>query len=261
MDGLRLGYRRAGCGESLLLLHGGFSDSREWRPQLEGLAGRYDVIAVDCLGCGSSDDPPASFALGDYANVVAGFVRALGLGRAHIGGISLGSVYALVLYAAHPAIVASLLLASPYAGWAGSLPAEEVERRVRWAEEALAHPVDEWGEAFLRTVYSEAAPQVLLDEAMEVLRDVRAGGFAPVARTFFAADLRSVLPTIAVPTLLVSGELDQRASPAVADAMRKRIPGARLVVIPGAGHAVNGEAPERFNAEVADFLSAQKKGC
>jgi len=90
VDGLRLGYRRAGAGEPLLLLHGGFSDGREWQPQLDGLSDRFDVIAMDCLGCGRSDDPPAGFALRDYADVVAGVVRALRLGCPHLGGVSFG---------------------------------------------------------------------------------------------------------------------------------------------------------------------------
>jgi pimeloyl-ACP methyl ester carboxylesterase len=259
VDGLRLGYRRAGAGEPLLLLHGGFSDGREWQPQLDGLSDRFDVIAMDCLGCGRSDDPPAGFALRDYADVVAGVVRALRLGCPHLGGVSFGSIYALAVYGEHPGIVRSLLLVSAYAGWAGSLAPEEVERRVRWAEDAFARPVDEWGAEFLRTVYSDGAPQSLLDDAFAVLRDVRAEGFAPVARTFFAADLRGVLSRVRVPTLLVAGELDKRSPTEVAETMRNLIEGAQLVVIPGAGHGVNGEASEEFNAAVREFLSAQPK--
>jgi pimeloyl-ACP methyl ester carboxylesterase len=259
VDGLRLGYRRAGSGEPLLLLHGGFSDGREWQPQLDGLSDRFDVIAMDCLGCGRSDDPPAGFTLTDYADVVAGVVRKLRLDRLHLGGISMGSVYALAVYGEHPGIVRSLLLVSAYAGWAGSLAPEEVEHRVRWAEDAFARPVDEWGAEFLRTVYADGAPQSLIDDAFAVLRDVRAEGFSPVARTFFAADVGGVLSRIRVPTLLVAGELDERAPTAVAESMRKRIEGARLMVIPGAGHGVNGEAPEQFNAAVREFLSAQPK--
>src|SRR4051812_37214192 len=91
VDGLRVAYRRAGSGEPVLLLHGAFSDSREWRPQLDGLSDRFDVIAPDCLGCGQSDDPPTGFTLRDYADVVAGFAEALGLDQVHLGGVSFGS--------------------------------------------------------------------------------------------------------------------------------------------------------------------------
>src|SRR3712207_2083319 len=90
VGGLRIGYRSTGRGKPLLLLHGGFSDSREWRPQLDDLSDELDVIAMDCLGCGASADPPPGFQLADYADVAAGFLAALRLTSAHVGGISFG---------------------------------------------------------------------------------------------------------------------------------------------------------------------------
>ncbi|WP_210478712.1 alpha/beta fold hydrolase [Naasia sp. SYSU D00948] len=254
VDGLRIGYRRAGRGPPLLLLHGAFSDSREWRPQLEGLSEELDVIAMDCPGCGASGDPPPGFRVTDYADVVAGFLHALGLEAAHLGGLSFGSMCALVVYHEHPAVVRSLLLMSAYAGWRGSLPPEEVERRTRWTEAAFATPVEDWAGDFLRSVYSDAAAS-LRDEAMGILRDSRPAAFAPVARAFLPLDLRGMLPTIDVPTLLVSGELDERSPVPVAADLRARIPGARMTVIPGAGHGVNGEAPQDVNRAVLAFLS------
>jgi pimeloyl-ACP methyl ester carboxylesterase len=254
VGGLRVGYRRAGAGKPLLLLHGGFSDSREWRPQLEGLSDELDVIAMDCLGCGASDDPPPGFGISDYADVVAGFLEVLGVKSAHFGGISFGSLYALVVYRQHPESVRSLILAGAYAGWAGSLAAEEVARRIAWAEHALTRPVDEWGPDFLASVYSDPSPE-LLAEAMDILRDVRPGGFTPVAKTFFREDVRDVLPTIDVRTLLINGEKDERAQLPVARQMQSRIPDATLAVVPGAGHGVNGEAPFAFNTAVRVFLS------
>jgi pimeloyl-ACP methyl ester carboxylesterase len=254
VDGLRIGYRRAGRGKPLLLLHGGFSDSREWRPQLEELSDELDVIAMDCLGCGASSDAPPGFELEDYADVAAGFLAALGLKSAHVGGISFGSLYALVLYRHHPHAVRSLILAGAYAGWAGSLAAAEVARRIAWAEDALTRPADEWGPDFLATVYSDPSPE-LLEEAMEILRDVRPGGFTPVARTFWKADVREVLPTIDVRVLLINGEKDARATLPVTRQMQSRIPDATLATVPNAGHGVNGEAPFAFNTAVRVFIS------
>jgi pimeloyl-ACP methyl ester carboxylesterase len=254
VEGLRIGYRRAGRGKPLLLLHGGFSDSREWRPQLEGLSDELDVIAMDCLGCGASADAPPGFELKDYADVAAGFLAALGLRSAHVGGISFGSLYALVIYRHHPETVRSLILAGAYAGWAGSLAAAEVARRIAWAEDALTRPADEWGPDFLATVYSDPSPE-LVAEAMEILRDVCPGGFTPVARIFWEADVREVLPTIDVRVLLINGEKDARATLPVTRQMQSRIPDATLAVVPGAGHGVNGEAPFAFNTAVRVFLS------
>jgi pimeloyl-ACP methyl ester carboxylesterase len=254
VDGLRIGYRRAGRGKPLLLLHGGFSDSREWRPQLDDLSDELDVIAMDCLGCGASADAPPEFTIAAYADLAVGFLHALGLKSAHVGGISFGSLYALVIYRHHPEAVRSLILAGAYAGWAGSLAAAEVARRIAWAEDALTRPADEWGPDFLKTVYSDPSPE-LLAEAMEVLRDVRPGGFTPVARTFWEEDVRDVLPTIHVRTLLINGEKDARAQLPVARQLQSRIPDATLVVVPGAGHGVNGQAPLAFNTAVRVFVS------
>ncbi|MDQ3474975.1 MAG: alpha/beta fold hydrolase [Actinomycetota bacterium] len=102
--GLRIAYRRAGSGEPLLLLHGAFSDSREWRSQLDRLSATFDVIAVDCPGCGQSDDPSDGFTLQDFSDSLAGFLAMLGVQCAHVCGLSFGSMYALVLYRHHPEI-------------------------------------------------------------------------------------------------------------------------------------------------------------
>lgn len=255
VDGLRIGYRRQGSGDPLLLIHGGFSDSREWRYQLDGLSDDFDVIAVDCPGCGGSDDPPEGFTLPDYADTLAGFLTAIGVERPHVGGLSFGSMYALVFYGQHPQTPRSLILAGAYAGWAGSLPASEVARRMEWVDDVLSRPVAEWGQDFLSTVYRDDAPPAVLEEAMGILRDLRPDGFRPVSEAFFDADLRDVLPRITVPTLLLYGERDERSPLPVAQDLHTMIRGSQLVVLPGVGHGVNAEAPKEFNATVRDFLS------
>lgn len=58
ISGLRIGYRRAGTGPPLVLLHGAYEDSRVWRPQLEGSSNDFTVIAWISPGCGRSADPP-----------------------------------------------------------------------------------------------------------------------------------------------------------------------------------------------------------
>ena len=75
-----------------------------------------------------------------------------------------------------------------------------------------------------------------------------------MARASAEADLREVLPRIAVPTLLLHGEADVRAPRPVADALHEGIPGSRLVVLPGAGHVASVEAAEAVTAEMRSFL-------
>src|SRR5437660_259439 len=122
--GLRVGYRRAGGGPPLVLLHGMLSDGREWRRQLDELSDEFTVVAWDAPGCGRSSYPPETFRMPQYADCLAAFIEALGMGRPHVLGLSFGGALALELYRRHPAIPRSLVLVSAYAGWAGSLPAE-----------------------------------------------------------------------------------------------------------------------------------------
>ena len=89
-----------------------------------------------------------------------------------------------------------------------------------------------------------------------MVADYHPAGLRAMANAFADADLRDMLPSIDVPTLLIYGDADQRSPLAIAEDLHARIPGARLVVIPGPGHMVNMEAPERFNDEVRSFLRA-----
>ena len=88
-----------------------------------------------------------------------------------------------------------------------------------------------------------------------ILCEIHPAGQRALFRAGFAEhDLRDVLPRIEVPTLLLYGDRDVRSPLKVAEEMHAQIPGSRLVVMPGVGHACDLEAPERFNAEVRGFL-------
>ena len=252
--GRTIAYRRAGDGPPLLLLHGGWSDSREWRPQLEGLSDEFTVIAWDAPGCGGSADPPDRFPLADYADAVTDFIRAIGVERPHLLGLSFGAGLAIEVYGRHPSLARSLVLASAYAGWAGSLPADVIADRVRRALADADRPPQEWIGSYLSGFFAGPVPQESIDEVLAIMGDVRAGGIRPMVKAFAEADLRDVLGSVTVPTLFVYGELDVRAPLTVAEDLHARVPHSELVVIPGVGHMSNIEAPVTFNAEVRRFL-------
>lgn len=86
VNGIRVAFEQAGAGPALVLVHGAVSDSRVWQPQLHRLANEFSVVAWDAPGCGRSGDPPESFRLAEYADVLAGLIAALGLGPAHVLG-------------------------------------------------------------------------------------------------------------------------------------------------------------------------------
>jgi pimeloyl-ACP methyl ester carboxylesterase len=225
-------------------------DSREWRRQLESLT----VVAWDAPGCGRSSDPPESFRLPDYADCLAGLAAELGVERAHVAGLSFGGGLALELYRRHPALPLTLTLASAYAGWAGSLPPDVVQRRLDLALRQADEPPEELARIWVPDLLTTTAPRELAAELAEIISAARPAGMRAMARAFAEADLRDVLPRIDIPTLLVYGERDVRSPPDVARALHAAIPGSRLVVLDGVGHQVAMEAADRFDAALRSFL-------
>jgi pimeloyl-ACP methyl ester carboxylesterase len=261
VGGLRIAYRRAGVGPPLVLLHGGPLDSREWRWQLDGLSDEFTVVAWDMPGCGGSADPPEHFRTRDYADCLAEFIGALGLEQPHVLGLSFGSGLALELYRWHPRIPRTLILASAYAGWAGSLPPEVAEQRKQGMLRRIELPPDEFAREFLPSLLADSATPELIEEVRAILSDFHPAGQRALLRAGFAEhDARDVLALIDVPTLLLYGDNDVRSPLSVAEEMHARIAGSRLVVIPGVGHMADMEAPDRFNVEVRTFLKSVQIG-
>ena len=254
VDQRMIAYRRAGEGPPLVLLHGGWSDSRAWGLQLERLSDAVDLIAWDAPGCGGSDDPTGSMTLADYADAVAGLLAALHVERAHLCGISFGAGLAIAVYDRHPHLVRSLVLVGAYAGWKGSLPPAEAAARLGRARAEAQRPPVEWMDGYLPTFFTTDAPAEAVDLVRTMMHDVRPSGLLSMLTAFAEADLRAVLPRITVPTLLLYGELDVRSPLPVAQALHSRLPASELVLLPGVGHAVNLAAPEAFDAEVRRFL-------
>lgn len=254
VGGLEIAYHRVGRGRPLILLHGNYCDSRAWRWQLDGLADKFTVVAWDAPGFGASDDPPENF---DYSPCLAAFMTELGLGPANVLGLSFGSVLALQLYRDRPELVDSLILASAYAGWAGSLPAEVVAQRMTQTLASAEQPPAQLAAAFIPTLMADTASPQLYAEVEKMVMEFHPAGVRAMTHAFGPPDVRSVLPTITVPTLLIYGDRDVRSPLGVAHDIASRIKGVRLAVIEGVGHLCNAEAPERFNAEVRSFLTSQ----
>jgi pimeloyl-ACP methyl ester carboxylesterase len=260
VNGLEIAYRREGSGPALFLAHGGGSDGREWRRQLEGLADELTVVAWDEPGAGASADPPDSFGLPDYADTLAGLIGALDLAPAHVGGLSWGGVVALETYRRHPEVVGALVLCDTYAGWKGSLPADEVEARVAGVMESLDVPADEFMPVIPGLFASDPDPEVVA-ELTRIEADASSASFRRLVTAIAECDLSDFLPQIAVPTLLIWGEEDARSPVGtVARQFHEGIPESELVVIPRAGHVSSMEQPEAFNRAVLDFLTAVDVG-
>jgi pimeloyl-ACP methyl ester carboxylesterase len=256
VDDLHIAYVRAGEGDPLVFLHGGISDHREWRGPMDALRDRFTVVAWDTPGAGGSDDPPATYRMRDYADRLGEFIDVLGLGASHVCGLSWGSTLALELYRLRPDLVRSLILVGAYAGWAGSLEPAEVERRLRTSLRDLeaARVPEDFVRPWLPTLFSAGVDPAIVEGYLAMSASFHPAGVRTALTAMAEADLRPVLPTIAVPTLLVVGERDVRSPEAVVRAMADDIPGAELVVLPGVGHVCHVEAPAAFEAAVRAFL-------
>jgi pimeloyl-ACP methyl ester carboxylesterase len=251
---LQIAYERVGDGPPLVLLHGILCDRRVWRRQIPALSKGLTVVAWDAPGCGRSSDPPESFRMDEYADVLAGFLEALALGNAHVLGHSLGATLALAFYRRHPAHVASLILANGYAGWKGSLPPAVCAERLDTCLRQSSLPPAEFIPSWMPGVMSEHASPELVQEFAAMMADFHPAGFRAMAHALAEADERAVLGRIDVPTLLVWGNVDQRAPLTIATQLRDAIPGAALAIVPGAGHASQFERAEPFNVAVQAFL-------
>ncbi|MDQ0679856.1 pimeloyl-ACP methyl ester carboxylesterase [Arthrobacter pascens] len=160
------------------------------------------------------------------------------------------------LYKGHPEAPASLVLAAAYAGWAGSLTPEEVERRIAQITAELDQPAEAFFQDWLPTLFTERADPSLLRECLAIASDFHPAGMRAMLNAMGRADYRDVLVAIGVPTLLLYGAEDVRSPLDVAREMHSRIPGSELVVIPDVGHLAPCEAPEAFNTEVRRFLQS-----
>jgi pimeloyl-ACP methyl ester carboxylesterase len=254
VDGLRIAYERAGNGPPLILLHGYVGDGpTTWRSQLDRLAEDFTVVAWDAPGAGRSSDPPERFGMAGYADCLARFVRALGIEKMHVAGLSFGGALALEFHRRHGSVPMTLILASAYAGWTGSLPADVAEQRMHQALVLSDRSRDEVVTTLLPAMFSEGTPIECTEAFGAAMRAFHPVGLRAMARAS-AEDLRDTLPLVEVPTLLIYGDADVRVPLAVAENLHAAIAGSTLVVLHGAGHVCNIEAANAFNVAMLSFL-------
>lgn len=257
VEGHSVGYRQAGKGPALVLLHGFLCDSRCWRHQLAGLSDQFRVIAWDAPGAGSSSDPPETFTTADYARCLATFLDIIEVRRAHVLGLSWGGILTQEFYRLYPERIRSLVLADTYAGWKGSLPEPVWKERLATCLADAIGPPEALVAKFLPGVFTDAAPQDMRQELAAIISKFHPIGFRLMSLSSTEMDIRDLLPKIDAPTLVLWGDDDRRSPMHIAEQLRDAIPNAEFVVITDAGHVSNMERPDAFNDHVRRFcLSA-----
>jgi pimeloyl-ACP methyl ester carboxylesterase len=272
VDGVQVAFSDVGVGEpALLLIHGLGSYMPVWQRNVDALAERHRVVAIDLPGYGKSSKANYAYSMAFYARVVDGVIGALGLKRVVLVGHSMGGQIAMTHALRYPGKAEALVLVAP-AGFERFGPGEG-----QW----LAEAVDK--EYVARTpaeaVYANVAvnfwampkeARFMVDDRLKVIGgpDFDAYAYA-VSRSVYAMVHEPVLERlgdIRVPALVVFGSDDGLIpnpvlhggnTREVAEGGTRRLPRGRLVMIPRAGHMVQFERPVEFDAAVLDFLQQE----
>jgi 3-oxoadipate enol-lactonase len=256
VGGCRIAYEVTGPtdGPGLLLTHSIGADRSMWSPQIEALAGDYRIVAVDSRGHGESGSPPGPYLLEMLAGDVLGAARAAGLGRFHLAGLSMGGQIALWVAAHRPELLLSVTAANT---------AARIADEVFWNARIEAVRTGGMGairETVLARFFSPGFAAAHADwyaRSEEVLLSTDPKGYTGCCAALAASDLGDVVSSIAVPTLLIAGELDVATPPAEMERLRTAIPGSRLSVLEGAAHISNLDQSEAFTDELAGLLADQ----
>jgi pimeloyl-ACP methyl ester carboxylesterase len=253
-NGVDLWVEQEGEGDDVLFISGLADEGACWVDQVGGLKDRYRLTTFDNRGVGRSSTPDGPFAIADFAADTAALIDALGLERPHVVGSSMGGAIAQELALAHPDRIRSLVLNGTWCR--GDRFLHEVFRSWMWSAEKADSIRD-----FLVTVNLWCfAPRIWNEGTMD---DWIAGAeaspyaqsmdaFCRSAQALIEHDSADRIGAINAPTMVTVGELDLALPRRFSEALVQRIPNARLVVLPEAGHQPFQEIPDKYNGVLTE---------
>ena len=260
VNGIRMAFYVSGKGPPLVLMMGYRLNSAAWPATLiEQLARRFTVITPDNRGTGLSDKPVHGYAIANLARDVCGLLDELGIAEVAMLGYSMGGAIAQEFVRQYPERVSHLILCATMAGGPRATYARASVVRVMRDLDGLTPE-----QAARRIWKLTYAPRYL--ERHHALAEDQMRREVALPTPLHAADLQfqafaefdgsQALARIRCPTLVLTGDLDELIRPKNSAEMAKLIPGAKLVVIPGAGHRVLWEATQTCLDLITDFLGA-----
>jgi pimeloyl-ACP methyl ester carboxylesterase len=257
-NGVTLQYIDRGqpSGVPMIFLHGVTDSCRSFEPLLDRLPDTIRALAITLRGHGASSKPDDGYAYADMAADVCAFMDALDVPAAVLAGHSMGSMVAQRFATLHPHRVAGLVLMGAFRTIHGHAGLQEF-----WdtAVSALTDPLDPgFVREFQVSTLARPVPPEFLETVIAESLQVPARVWRETFKAFLETrDFSDELARVRAPTLIAWGELDTYASRADQAAVHAAIAGSRLVTYPGAGHAFHWEDPERFAADLIEFVYAR----
>lgn len=238
---------------TLVLSHALGCDMDMWDALANRLAADYTVVSYDHRGHGGSDAPAGLYGMADLAEDAARLLRELDTGPAIWIGLSMGGMVGQELAIRHPDLVSALVIANSTSAYPDSVRAAWQQRIATVRAQGIEAIADAVMERYFHAGYrKEHAGSVAAFRRRLVGTDPE--GYVGCCHAVGTVDTTARLSGVQAPTLVIAGALDEGAPVAMSEAMTREIPGARLVVIPGASHLAVAEQPEAFAAAVEEFL-------
>jgi 3-oxoadipate enol-lactonase len=249
-----LSVQERGAGPPLLLIAGIPAVASDWEPLAERLETRRRTIAYDNRGSGASTVTPGPYTTAQLAADAVAVLDGLGIDQADVFGMSMGGMIAQEVVIGWPARVRRLVLGCTHAG------VPHAARQPREAARAFALETDDWA-LRMRTLAPfafarDVDPQVLAAFIEKKSRDVQdPAGYRAQIQAVLTHDSYERLPSIAAPTLIITGDDDRIIPAAGSEVLGQRIPGSVLHVVRGAGHLFFVERPQEIARVLEAFLT------
>jgi 3-oxoadipate enol-lactonase len=227
------------------------STTAMWDPQIAELGDRLQCVRIDHPGHGTSPTRPGPYTIAGLADGIVSALDDTGIDRAHVVGLSIGAMIGMALAIDHADRVDRLALLCTSAQLGPSVAWEERAAAVRAAGSpgVIAETVvGRW----LSPAYRDAHPDEF-DDLVAMVSSVDAEGYALCCEAIAAMDLRSDLPGVQAPTLVIAGALDPATPVEHGELIASLIPGARVEILEAA-HLASWERAGEVNALLADHL-------
>jgi len=261
VDDFRMNYVDQGQGMTVLLIHGFPLDRTIWEPQAQALTGKYRVVMPDLRGHGLSQATPPPYSMDTYVADLIALLDHLDIRRVVVGGLSMGGYVTLAFYRKHPDRVSGLILANTKAG--PDTP-EGKTGRDDMAELARREGAKAVAEKLLPRLFAPMTYEnnkSLVDQVRRMMEATPVEGIVGALNAMRdRPDSTPWLSQVRVPSLVVAGQEDTLIPVAESQKMAEQIPGARLAVVPGAGHLSSLEQPEAVTRALREFLESLDAG-